>query len=130
MNPRWVLIRRLRGPAFLLTFAVTALLHQWDILSFGQSWPLYLIVAGALILAERAAMAGVPPEAYSGPYPNAYPGQVYGGPQQYGPPYQPIYPQAGQQPGTAVVPTAPAGIEPMRPVDHDPRNDPDAGGRF
>jgi hypothetical protein len=130
MNPRWVLIRRLRGPAFLLTFAVTALLHQWDILGFGQSWPLYLIVAGVLTLAERAAMAGVPFEPYNGPYPSGYtgpyPGQPYSGPQQYGQPYQPVY----QQPGAAVVPAAPAGLEPTRSNDHDTYNDPKSGGRF
>lgn len=134
MNPRWVLIRRLRGPAFLLTFAVTALLHQWDILGFGQSWPLYLIVAGTLTLAERAAMAGVPVEPYAGPYPNGYPGpyqgQPYSGQQQYGQPYQPVYPQTG----TSVVPSGPAGLEPTHPHDLDPRNgphnDPKSGGRF
>ena len=38
----WLLIRRLRGPAFLLLVGITALLNQWDILSFGRSWPLYL----------------------------------------------------------------------------------------
>ena len=52
---RWLMIRRLRGPAFLLMFGVTALLHEWHILSFGQSWPLYLVLAGVLTLAERAA---------------------------------------------------------------------------
>ena len=52
---RWLMIRRLRGPAFLLMFGVTALLHEWHILSFGQSWPLYLVLAGVLALAERAA---------------------------------------------------------------------------
>jgi hypothetical protein len=122
MNPRWVLIRRLRGPAFLLTFAVTALLHQWDILGFGQSWPLYLIVAGTLTLAERAALASTPAEPYPGPYPGAYQGQPYGTPQQYGQPYQPVHPQAG----TSVVPSAPAGIESTNVRD----NDPTSGGRF
>jgi DUF4097 and DUF4098 domain-containing protein YvlB len=52
MNP--FLFRRIRGPIFLLTFAVTALLNQWDILSFGQSWPLYLIVGGVLRLIEAS----------------------------------------------------------------------------
>ena len=27
----WLLIRRLRGPAFLLLVGVMAMLHQWDI---------------------------------------------------------------------------------------------------
>ena len=132
MNQRWLLIRRLRGPAYLLTFAVTALLHQWDILSFGQSWPLYLIVAGILALAERAALAGVSMTPYPGAYPGApgsyagpYPGQPYGAApnygQPYGTPYQPV--------GNAVVPVAPAGIEGFHPGDpNDPH--PKPGGRF
>lgn len=55
---RYLLIRRLRGPAFLLLVGVIALLAQADILSWGQSWPLFLILAGLLLLAERAALAG------------------------------------------------------------------------
>jgi hypothetical protein len=57
----WLLIRRLRGPAFLIMVGITALLNQWDVLSFGRSWPLYLILAGVLGLAERAALAAAPP---------------------------------------------------------------------
>ena len=57
----WLLIRRLRGPAFLIMVGITALLNQWGVLSFGRSWPLYLILAGVLGLAERAALAAAPP---------------------------------------------------------------------
>jgi hypothetical protein len=53
----WLLIRRLRGPAFLLLLGITALLNQWDVLSFGRSWPLYLILFGIMSLAERAALS-------------------------------------------------------------------------
>jgi hypothetical protein len=53
----WLMIRRLRGPAFLLLVGITALLNQWDILSFGRSWPLYLILFGLMSLAERAALS-------------------------------------------------------------------------
>jgi hypothetical protein len=53
----WLLIRRLRGPAFLLLVGVTALLNQWDVLSFSRSWPLYLILFGVMGLAERAALS-------------------------------------------------------------------------
>ena len=77
---RWLLIRRLRGPAFLLMFGVTALLHEWHILSFGQSWPLYLVLAGVLALAERAAFkvpdpSQMPPQypPYAGGYPQPQP---------------------------------------------------------
>ncbi|MGO8757082.1 MAG: LiaF transmembrane domain-containing protein [Terracidiphilus sp.] len=60
---RYLMIRRLRWPAFLLLVGVIALLAQFDILTWGQSWPLFLIVLGVLLLAERAALAveGYPP---------------------------------------------------------------------
>jgi hypothetical protein len=67
----WFLIRRLRGPAFLILLGVTALLNQWGVLSFSRSWPLYLILAGVIGLAERAAIAVAPPVA-PGVYPNVY----------------------------------------------------------
>jgi hypothetical protein len=57
----WLLIRRLRGPAFLILVGITALLNQWGVLSFGRSWPLYLILAGVIGLAERAALIATPP---------------------------------------------------------------------
>jgi hypothetical protein len=52
---RWHQIHRMRGAAFLILIGVLALLNQWHILRWGQSWPLFLIVAGLLALAERAA---------------------------------------------------------------------------
>jgi hypothetical protein len=72
----WLAIRRLRGPAYLILVGITALLNQWGILSFGHSWPLYLILAGVLGLAERAALAagGQMPAPYGvNPYPYAAP---------------------------------------------------------
>src|SRR5277367_1560400 len=72
----WLLIRRLRGPAFLILVGITALLNQWGVLSFGRSWPLYLILAGVIGLAERAAILAAPPAPpiYPGPYASsAYP---------------------------------------------------------
>ena len=54
---RYIMIRRLRGPAFLLLVGVNALLAESHILGWWQSWPFYLILAGALLLAERAALA-------------------------------------------------------------------------
>jgi hypothetical protein len=67
---RYVMIRRLRGPAFLLLIGVLALLNQADILSWGKSWPFFLILAGLLALAESAALASersYPPTPYPGP---------------------------------------------------------------
>ena len=71
----WLLIRRLRGPAFLILFGITAMLNQWGVLGFGRSWPLYLILAGLLGLAERAALAGRTPVLNPGWYrrPNRMP---------------------------------------------------------
>jgi hypothetical protein len=54
---RYILIRRLRGPAFLLLLGVNALLAEAHILGWWQSWPLYLILGGVLLLAERAALS-------------------------------------------------------------------------
>jgi hypothetical protein len=64
---QYIFLHRIQGPALLLTFGLCALLDQWDILSFGRSWPLYLIVLGVLKLAQRAALANAePPPAYPG----------------------------------------------------------------
>lgn len=52
---RWYQLRRLRGAAYLILVGVLALLNQWHILSWDKSWPLFLIVAGLLGVAERAA---------------------------------------------------------------------------
>jgi hypothetical protein len=70
---RYIMIRRLRGPAYLLLVGALALLNQADILSWGKSWPLFLILAGLLALAERAALAS------EGGYQPPYPGQSYPG---------------------------------------------------
>jgi hypothetical protein len=71
----WLLIRRLRGPAFLILVGITALLNQWGVLSFSRSWPLYLILAGVIGLAERAAILAAPP---SPPlYPGSYTSTAY-----------------------------------------------------
>ncbi len=66
---RYILIRRLRGPAFLLLVGINALLAQADILGWSKSWPFYLILAGVIALAERAALATAGPVA-----PPQYPG--------------------------------------------------------
>jgi len=92
---RYIMIRRLRGPAFLLLVGINALLAQAHILGWGKSWPFYLILAGLLALAERAALAaeGGYPQG-PGPYPGApYPGAPYGG--AVDPAAQPPAPPAG-----------------------------------
>ena len=62
MNP--LMYRRVRGPVFLLCFAVTAILDQWHYLSFARSWPLYLLVAGLLHLLEAMLPIGLASTAY------------------------------------------------------------------
>jgi hypothetical protein len=90
---RYILIRRLRGPAFLLLVGVIALLAQANIMSWGQCWPFFLILAGVLLLAERAALAteGYPPP----------PGTPWQGTPQN--PGQSTGQAAQQAPGTAIV---------------------------
>ena len=102
----WLLLRRLRGPAFLILVGFTALLNQWGILGFGHSWPLYLILAGIFGLAERAVMAAAPPP--PGYPPSGYPGSYAPGPygQGYGAGYSGAYPSYPGYSGP-VVPPAP-----------------------
>ncbi|MGB7264870.1 MAG: DUF5668 domain-containing protein [Terracidiphilus sp.] len=56
---RYMMIRRLRGPAILLLIGVVALLHQAGMLAhfWRLLWPLLLILLGVMMLAERAALA-------------------------------------------------------------------------
>lgn len=56
---RYILIRRLRGPAILLLMGILALLHQMGAIPnfWRLFWPLLLIMLGLLLLAERAALA-------------------------------------------------------------------------
>ncbi|HEV2464715.1 MAG TPA: hypothetical protein VGT04_13000 [Acidobacteriaceae bacterium] len=51
----YIFLRRIKGPVMIVVFGITALLNQWHVLSYGESWPLYLIAWGMLQLGERAA---------------------------------------------------------------------------
>jgi hypothetical protein len=80
---RYILIRRLRGPAILLLIGLIALLHSTGVLhSFWRwFWPLLFILMGLLLLAERAALASEggfqswPNTGSTGAGAPAYPGQ-------------------------------------------------------
>jgi hypothetical protein len=113
---RYILIRRLRGPAILLLIGLIALLHSTGLIhSFWRwFWPLLFILLGLLLLAERAALSSE--EGYPG-WPNAgatgpgaasnipaYPGQAYPG-------------QANTGQSTSIVPAA----------SHDFGKEPDGG---
>jgi hypothetical protein len=114
---RYILIRRLRGPVFLLLIGSIALLHSTGLLhSFWRwFWPLLFILMGLLLLAERAALAseggypvwpngGAPNSGAIDPHMRTGTGMATG---------VPSYP--GQ--ATAIVPVAP----------HDFEKDPDGG---
>jgi hypothetical protein len=81
---RYIMIRRLRGPAILLLIGGVALLDQTGVIHhfWGWFWPLLFILLGVFLLAERAALAaegGYPQWPYPGqPYPGVYPGTIPG----------------------------------------------------
>jgi hypothetical protein len=80
---QYLFLRRMRGPIILLTFGITAILDEYAGISYGHSWPLYIIVWGLLKLAENAILAQNPPAA-----PAPWPG------------YQAGYQSGYQAPGT------------------------------
>jgi hypothetical protein len=95
---RYILIRRLRGPAILLLLGTILLMHQAGMVEFWSLFfPLLLILIGVLKLAERAALAAAGDET---PYP--------GSPYPYGASANPGAGAVAQpQPGTSIVPTTP-----------------------
>ena len=92
---RYILIRRLRGPAILLLLGTILLMHEAGLVEFWSLFfPLLLILIGVLKLAERAALAAAGDET---PYP--------GSPYPYGAAATPGAAGAVQpQPGTSIVP--------------------------
>ena len=107
---RYILIRRLRGPAILLLIGVIALLHTAGLIHnfWHLFWPLLFILLGVLLLAERAAVAT--DESYGA---SGYPGGPYAG---------------------AVDPRAATGVPPypgqataIVPASHDFDKDPEGG---
>ena len=92
---RYILIRRLRGPAILLLLGTILLMHEAGLLEFWSLFvPLLLILIGILKLAERAALAAAGDET---PYP--------GSPYPYGAAAAPAAAGTAQpQPGTSIVP--------------------------
>jgi hypothetical protein len=79
----YLFLRRMRGPIFLLTFGVTAILDVYTNIDYARSWPLYLIVWGLLMLAENTLLVQNPPPPPGTPGYGQYPG--YPGYPGYGP---------------------------------------------
>ena len=90
---QYIFLQRIQGPAMLLTFGVCALLDQWDVINFGRSWPLYLIVLGVIKLAQRAALATAAPPPYQPGY--GYPGYQPAGVAPAVPVSAPVPPDGG-----------------------------------
>ncbi|MGA8741438.1 MAG: hypothetical protein WB561_09675 [Terracidiphilus sp.] len=92
---RYILIRRLRGPAILLLLGTILLMHEAGMVDFWSLFfPLLLILIGVLKLAERAALAAAGDET---PYP--------GSPYPYSAAVSPAAAGVAQpQPGTSIVP--------------------------
>jgi Domain of unknown function (DUF5668) len=68
------------GPAVLVTLGVLLLLSEWHVLSFGRTWPILLIVIGAVrVLWYAAGSSGHlenPPGPPAPPPPDNAPKQV------------------------------------------------------
>lgn len=62
------LFSALRGSVWVILTGVMFLLANFHILSWGRSWPLFIIVAGIMVLAEKAAMNSAAVPAYPSPY--------------------------------------------------------------
>lgn len=93
---RYIMIRRLRGPAILLLAGIILLLHEADLVEFwGLFIPLLLILIGVLKLAERAALAAAGDEALypGGPYPYGATPVPATAPQAQSSAMMPVHPQ-------------------------------------
>jgi hypothetical protein len=66
---RYRLFCALRGSVWITVVGVLFLLDTFDILSWGHSWPVLIIVAGLMIILRRASY---PPTPYPYPNPNPY----------------------------------------------------------
>jgi len=82
------LFRALRGSVWIILIGILFLLDSFDILSWGHSWPVIIIVAGLMLVFQRISYGS----AMATPYPYPYP-----------PP--PAPPPPPPDPGTSIVPS-------------------------
>lgn len=98
----YLLIRRIRGPVYILTAGFLALLNEWTRFGWGRTWPIFIIVTGLLVFAERGALSQA---VASGEWPAAPAGPG-------------VYPQATgaypQPPGTEII-SQPPQYPPIEP---------------
>ncbi|WP_348268102.1 B-box zinc finger protein [Edaphobacter paludis] len=67
------LFHALRGSIWIMLVGVLFLLDSSHILSWGRSWPLFIIVAGVMAVLQRAAFSAAAAAPYPYPYPAAPP---------------------------------------------------------
>ena len=73
MNGNPSMLRAMRGPITLITLGVLFALNNFTPYGFSETWPVLLIVFGALSLLSRSTAPGVPPPpryGYPPPPPN------------------------------------------------------------
>jgi hypothetical protein len=111
---RYILIRRLRGPAVLLLAGTLALLRQMGVIEhpWHLFWALLFIMIGVILLAERTVLT------LDGGLGTGYPGSPYPGSPYQGAPY------AGAPNAQTPAPES-TSIVPAH--SHDFENDPNGG---
>jgi hypothetical protein len=67
---RYQIIRALRGPVWIALVGLLFFLNEFHILSWGHSWPLFIILAGVMAILDRAAYtaAAAATPTYNAPY--------------------------------------------------------------
>lgn len=83
------LFRAARGSVWVVLVGLLFLLDSFNILSWGRSWPLFIIVAGIMAFVQRTAYSAAPPLPYN-----------------YVPPVAPAPPGPSATPSAAVVPVS------------------------
>lgn len=74
MNGSPSMIRAIRGPITLITLGVLFALNNFTQYRFSETWPVLLIVFGALSLLGRSTAPAGPPPRYGYPPPPPRPG--------------------------------------------------------
>ena len=57
----WEVVRAIRGPILLIVFGTLVALNHMDVIPFGRTWPILIIVYGLFLLLERVVRPAAPP---------------------------------------------------------------------